>query len=144
MRWHDYHAEENPTMIIDYATLTGAARSALGTELPAMFSNSDHLAAAVIDSALSAEDPVWRMPLYTDYRALLKSEIADIVNSANTPYGGAITAALFLERFVGEVPWLHFDIMGWNLRKRPAHPEGGEAMALRAVFEFLRRRYAGD
>ncbi|MFP6796333.1 MAG: leucyl aminopeptidase family protein [Pseudomonadales bacterium] len=137
-------AEENPTMIIDYATLTGAARSALGTELPAMFSNSDRLAAAVIDSALSAEDPVWRMPLYTDYRALLKSEIADIVNSANTPYGGAITAALFLERFVGEVPWLHFDIMGWNLRKRPAHPEGGEAMALRAVFEFLRRRYAGD
>ena len=75
---------------------------------------------------------------------LLKSDIADIVNSANTPYGGAITAALFLERFVDDVPWLHFDIMGWNLRKRPAHPEGGEAMALRAVFEFLRRRYTGD
>ncbi len=137
-------AEENPAMIIDYATLTGAARSALGTELPAMFSNSDDLAQAVIDSALSVEDPVWRMPLYSDYRMLLKSKIADIVNSANSPYGGAITAALFLERFVGEVPWLHFDIMGWNLRKRPAHPEGGEAMALRAIFEFLQRRYTGD
>ncbi|MEC8834102.1 MAG: leucyl aminopeptidase family protein [Pseudomonadota bacterium] len=137
-------AEENPAMIIDYATLTGAARSALGTELPAMFSNSDDLAQAVIDSALSVEDPVWRMPLYSDYRMLLKSKIADIVNSANSPYGGAITAALFLERFVGEVPWLHFDIMGWNLRKRPAHPEGGEAMALRAMFEFLQRRYTGD
>ncbi len=137
-------AEENPAMIIDYATLTGAARSALGTELPAMFSNSDDLAKAVIDSALSVEDPVWRMPLYSDYRMLLKSKIADIVNSANSPYGGAITAALFLERFVGEVPWLHFDIMGWNLRKRPAHPEGGEAMALRAMFEFLQRRYTGD
>ena len=137
-------AEDNPVMIIDYATLTGAARSALGTELPAMFSNSDTLAMEVIDSGVSAEDPVWRMPLYSDYQVLLKSEIADIVNSANTPYGGAITAALFLERFVGDVPWLHFDIMGWNLRKRPAHPEGGEAMALQAVFEFLRRRYTGD
>jgi leucyl aminopeptidase len=137
-------AEDNPVMIIDYATLTGAARSALGTELPAMFSNSDRLATEVIDSGVSAEDPVWRMPLYSDYQVLLKSEIADIVNSANTPYGGAITAALFLERFVGDVPWLHFDIMGWNLRKRPAHPKGGEAMALRAVFEFLCRRYTGD
>tara|TARA_B100000470_G_scaffold217452_1_gene201766 strand:- start:168 stop:1514 length:1347 start_codon:yes stop_codon:yes gene_type:complete len=137
-------AEDNPVMIIDYATLTGAARSALGTDLPAMFSNSDKLATEVIDSGISSEDPVWRMPLYSDYQVLLKSEIADIVNSANTPYGGAITAALFLERFVGDVPWLHFDIMGWNLRKRPAHPEGGEAMALRAVFEFLRRRYTDD
>ena len=137
-------AEEKPEMIIDYATLTGAARSALGTELPAMFCNSDSLANAVIEAGLSAEDPVWHMPLFSDYRALLKSGIADIVNSASTPYGGAITAALFLERFVDEIPWLHFDIMGWNLRKRPAHPEGGEAMALRAVFEFLRTRYTVD
>ena len=130
-------AEEKPEMIIDYATLTGAARSALGTELPAMFGNSNNLAKAVIDSGLSAEDPVWHMPLFSDYRALLKSDIADIVNSASTPYGGAITAALFLERFVDEIPWLHFDIMGWNLRKRPAHPEGGEAMGLRAVYQAI-------
>ena len=137
-------AEEKPEMIIDYATLTGAARSALGTELPAMFCNSDSLANAVIEAGLSAEDPVWHMPLFSDYRALLKSGIADIVNSASTPYGGAITAALFLEHFINEIPWLHFDIMGWNVRKRPAHPEGGEAMALRAVFEFLRNRYPVD
>ena len=134
--------EENPDLLIDFATLTGAARSALGTELPAMFSNDDSVANDLIASGKKIMDPLWRMPLHEEYRYLLNSKIADIVNSASTPYGGAITAALFLKEFVGNVPWVHFDVMGWNLRSRPAHPEGGEAMGLRAVYQYLSDRFA--
>ena len=133
--------EENPDLLIDFATLTGAARSALGTELPAMFSNEDSVANALIASGQRIMDPLWRLPLHAEYRYLLNSKIADIVNSASTPYGGAITAALFLKEFVGNVPWVHFDVMGWNLRGRPAHPEGGEAMGLRAVYHYLSDRF---
>ena len=98
----------------------------------------------VMAASQRARDPIWRLPLYAPYKELLKSEIADLANSASKPFGGAITAALFLESFVPPaVPWAHFDIMAWNLSARPGRPVGGEAMALRAVFEYLLERYRG-
>ena len=134
-------AEDNPDLVIDFATLTGAARSALGTELPAMFTTDDSIAHNLMESGKKSMDPLWQMPLHDEYRYLLDSKVADLVNSASTPYGGAITAALFLKEFIGNVPWVHFDVMGWNLRTRPAHPEGGEAMGLRAVYRYLLDRF---
>ncbi|MEM9313397.1 MAG: leucyl aminopeptidase family protein [Pseudomonadota bacterium] len=133
--------EDNPEVIFDYATLTGSARAAVGAEIAAMFSNDDALAASVLASAERTCDPVWRMPLHPGYNHMLDSKIADLMNSAPSPYAGAVTAALFLQRFVADVPWMHFDIMAFNTRNRPAHPEGGEAMALRAVFEYLEKTY---
>ncbi len=136
-------AAESPDLIIDFATLTGAARVALGTDLAAMFCNRDSVAEGLAESAHRVCDPLWRLPLHRPYRELIDSRIADIANSGGGPYGGAITAALFLEDFVpAAIPWVHFDLMAWNLRTRPGRPEGGEAMALRAVFDFLRQRYA--
>jgi len=93
--------------------------------------------------AETTSDPVWRMPLHAAYGYMLKSKVADTVNSASTPYGGAITAALFLEKFVDNVPWVHFDIMAFNIRKRPGRPEGGEAMGIRAAYRYLSERFSG-
>jgi len=133
---------ESPDLVIDFATLTGAARVALGTDLPAMFCNHDQVAQGLAESAQSVVDPLWRLPLHRPYRELIDSYIADIVNSGG-PYGGAITAALFLQDFVpATTPWVHFDLMAWNLRSRPGRPEGGEAMGLRAILDYLRKRYA--
>ena len=134
--------EDKPDAIFDYATLTGSARSAVGAEVSAMFCNSDALADSISRSGRDTDDPVWRMPLHGDYNHMLNSKVADMVNCAPSPYAGAITAALFLERFVDDMPWMHFDINAFNTRSRPGHPEGGEAMALRAVFDYLRRTYA--
>ena len=134
-------AEEEPALVVDFATLTGAARTALGTELPAMFANRDAVANGIAAAADGGEDPVWRLPLFAPYRRLLESSIADVVNAPSAPYAGAIAAALFLQRFVGDVPWVHFDIMAWNLAARPAHPQGGEAMGLRAVYGYLAQRF---
>lgn len=135
-------AADTPDMMIDFATLTGAARVALGADLPAMFSNDETAAAGIAEAGRDVHDEVWRMPLHAPYRALIESKVADIMNGASQPYGGAITAALFLQAFVpDEIPWAHFDIMAWTVRAKPARPVGGEAMALRAVFEFLERRY---
>ena len=137
-------AEEAPALMVDFATLTGAARVALGPDLPAMFGNDDDFAQGVFDAGARVEDPVWRLPLFAPYGRWLKSEVADLANvpgAAEGGYGGAIAAALFLERFVGGAPWLHFDIMAWNTATRPAHPVGGEAMGLRAVFAFLADRF---
>ena len=135
-------AAESPDLIIDFATLTGAARVALGTDLPAMFCNRDQVARDLARSAEQVHDPLWRLPLHRPYRELIDSSIADIANSGGSPYGGAITAALFLQDFVpAATPWVHFDLMAWNLRSRPGRPEGGEAMALRAVFDYLSKRY---
>ena len=134
-------AEENPAVIVDYATLTGAARTALGTELPAMFANDDDLAAGILAAAGRVDDAVWRMPLFAPYRRMLDSKVADLVNSPASPYAGAIAAALFLEHFVADTPWVHFDVMAWNLASRPARPEGGEAMGLRAVYDYLAERW---
>lgn len=133
--------EEKPDLIVDYATLTGSARSAVGAEIGAMFCNEDTVAEGIAASAVAQDDPVWRMPLHKGYDYMLKSKVADLVNSAATPYAGAVSAALFLQRFVDDTPWVHFDIMAFNTRNRPARPEGGEAMALRSVYEYLVKRY---
>ncbi len=134
-------AEEEPALMVDFATLTGAARTAVGAEVSAMFSNDDEVAAAVHAAGEAVDDPVWRMPLHRAYNYQLDSKVADVANASSVPYAGAVTAALFLERFVGDVPWLHFDIMAFNIRARPGRPEGGEAMALRAVFRYLEQRF---
>lgn len=137
-----YACEEDPDVIIDFATLTGAARIAMGTDMGAMFTNNDELAAQLTKYSLQTQDPIWHMPLYKPYRKLNESPIADITNSGPSVYGGAITAALFLEAFVkSDIPWVHFDIMAWNLSSRPGKPEGGEAVGLRAVFAYLATQY---
>jgi leucyl aminopeptidase len=137
-----YASESKPDLIVDFATLTGAARVALGTDLPALFSNSLELARAIQDVGDSCEDPLWTMPLYRPYRDLIKSPIADINNNSKSPYGGCITAALFLEYFVPEnTDWVHLDTFAWNQSSRPGRPEGGEALGLRAMFRYLQQRY---
>ncbi len=137
-----YGCEHDPDLVVDFATLTGAARVALGTDLPALFSNRLPLARAIEDAGESCEDPLWTLPLYAPYRELIKSPIADINNSAKNGYGGAITAALFLEHFVDtDTDWVHIDTFAWNATSRPGRPEGGEALGLRAVFRYLQQRY---
>ena len=134
--------EEQPELIIDFATLTGAARVALGPDLPAMFANDEELAAALEAAAKSAHDPLWRMPLWDGYDEMLKSDVADLANSADSPLAGAITAALFLRRFVPEgTAWAHFDTFAWRPSAKPGRPKGGEALGLRAVFSLLTGRY---
>ena len=135
-------AADEPDLMIDFATLTGAARIALGTDLPAMFCNDESVADGIAHAGRDVCDAVWRLPLHAPYRELIESKVADIVNAASQPYGGAITAALFLQSFVPDgTPWAHFDLMAWTTRAKPARPVGGEAMALRAVFEYLDRRF---
>ena len=134
-------AEDEPELLIDFSTLTGSARSALGPEVGAMFSNRDDVAADLVAAGIEFDDAVWRLPLHRPYRAMLDSKVADTVNSASSPMAGAITAALFLERFVGDTAWVHFDIHAFNTRSRPGRPEGGEATASRAVFGYLQQRF---
>ncbi|WP_164158210.1 leucyl aminopeptidase family protein, partial [Sandarakinorhabdus rubra] len=135
--------EKAPALILDFATLTGAARVALGPQLPALFANDDALAAELLAASAQAHDPLWRLPLWSPYQDLLKSGIADMVNSADGGFAGAITAALFLERFVpGQIPWAHFDTFAWNNVARPGRPKGGEALGLRAAWALLRSRYS--
>ena len=135
-------AEKSPSLIIDFATLTGAARVALGPQLPALFANDDALASELLAAGMAVGDPVWRLPLWAPYHDMLKSGIADMVNSADGGFAGAITAALFLEKFVpAGVPWAHFDTFAWNPAARPGRPKGGEALALRASWAMLRSRF---
>ncbi|KZZ61761.1 leucyl aminopeptidase [Oleiphilus sp. HI0125] len=139
----DDACSESPELIIDFATLTGACRVALGTELPGFFCNDEEVAAGLNESALDCLDPIWRLPLHQAYNDMLKSHFADTLNSAETGFGGAITAALYLEKFISnETPWVHFDVMAWNLRGLPSRPVGGEALGLRAVYEYLKQRFA--
>ncbi|MDW3204508.1 MAG: leucyl aminopeptidase family protein [Alphaproteobacteria bacterium] len=134
--------EEKPELLIDFATLTGAARVALGTDLPALFTNSDTLADDLTDGARATQDPVWRLPLHQPYASMLDSKIADTNNISTGGYAGAITAALFLEKFVESgIEWAHFDLMSWNVSSKPGRPEGGEAQGIRAVFEAIRGRF---
>ncbi|MFU8817587.1 MAG: leucyl aminopeptidase family protein [Pseudomonadales bacterium] len=137
-------AQEKPALMVDFATLTGAARAAVGAEIAAMFSNSDAAADGIFAAGAALDDAVWRMPLHQAYNYKLESKVADLVNSASTPLAGAVTAALFLERFVDATPWVHFDIMAFNTRSRPGRPEGGEAMAMRAVFQHLKNTFAAS
>lgn len=134
--------EEKPELLIDIATLTGAARVALGTELPVLFCNQDDLAHEVISYGEKVADPMWRLPLYPPYRDFIKSQIADLSNDSSEPTGGAITAALFLNEFVpDDIPWMHFDLMAWNNRVKPGRPQGGEAFGIRALFHFLQHKF---
>ena len=134
---------EKPDMLLDFATLTGAARVAVGTELAAVFANDDKLYADLDRHGASSSDPLWRLPLHKPYRKLLNSKVADISSASEGPFGGAITAALFLQEFVDDdVPWAHFDIMAWNTGDRPGRPTGGEAQGLRAAFATIVDKFA--
>jgi leucyl aminopeptidase len=135
-------SEDKPSLIIDFTTLTGAARVAVGTEISAMFTNSDTLANSLFEAANEVNDPVWRMPLFKGYNTMLDSNIAHLSNASASSYAGAITAALFLQHFIDKsIDWVHFDIMAWNLCNKPGKPEGGEAMAMRAVATYLLKRF---
>lgn len=138
------HASEAaPALIVDFATLTGAARVALGPDLPVMFATDDDLAARVAAAGAAVGDEVWRLPLWRPYRRLFKSPIADFNNVSDSGFAGAIIAALFLDRFVPEgTPWLHFDIYGWNPEKAPGRPKGAAARALFAVHRAIAERFA--
>ena len=138
-----YACEHEPDLVIDYATLTGAARVAMGTDLPPIFSNDISIANEITASGELEEDPLWVLPLYQPYKELLASQIADLNNMGKTPFGGCITAALFLEYFVtAETDWVHIDTFGWNQTARPGRPFGGEALGVRAVFHYLKKRYS--
>jgi leucyl aminopeptidase len=135
-------AEEGAATIVDFATLTGAARVALGPDLPATFSNDDALAADLLEAGTSVSDPLWRLPLWDGYDDMLKSDLADLANSADSPFAGTITAALFLRRFVPEgTAWAHLDTFAWRPTAKPGRPKGGEALGLRAVYAALSRRF---
>lgn len=138
-----YAAEQSPELVLDFATLTGAARIALGPELPALFANDDVLANDWIQAGQQARDPVWRMPLWRPYLRYLTSHVADLAN-AGSRMAGAITAALYLERFLpADLAWAHLDVYAWNDSDRPGRPAGGEAMALRSAYAMLKARYPG-
>ncbi len=133
-------AEDEPQLMVDFATLTGAARVALGPDLPAFFANDDALAAEAAECADELDDPLWRMPLWGAYDDMLKSDLADLANSANSPMAGCITAALFLQRFVAEgIAWAHLDTFAWRESARPGRPKGGDALGLRTMFGVLKR-----
>jgi leucyl aminopeptidase len=135
---HGSKAGDKPDLILDAATLTGAARVALGPDLPALFCNDDDIADALLRHAKAEDDPMWRLPLHKGYRTLLDSKVADINNVSSGPFAGAITAALYLQEFIDPGQrWAHIDTFAWNSRDRPGRPEGGEALALRALFSFV-------
>jgi leucyl aminopeptidase len=134
--------EEKPELIIDFATLTGAARVALGPDLPALFTNEDALADDLLAASKDITDPLWRLPLWEGYAEMIKSGIADVNNAGEGGMAGAITAALFLKKFVPEgVAWAHLDTFAWRPSPKPGRPKGGDALGLRAAWELLRRRY---
>jgi leucyl aminopeptidase len=131
-----------PELIVDFATLTGAARSALGPDLPALFTRREDTAAALLAAGLEADDPCWRLPLYDGYREYLKSDIADINNSHSNGFAGATVAALFLDRFVGEgLDWAHFDTFAWRPAAKPGRPKGGDALGLMAAWRMILSRF---
>ena len=133
--------QDKAALIIDFATLTGAARVALGPDLPAMFSNDESVASAILAASQAASDPLWRMPLWAPYMEMLDSDIADTSNSGGA-FAGAVTAALFLQKFVpDDVPWVHLDTFAWRPTSKPGRPKGGEALGLRAVFRYLTETY---
>ncbi len=135
-------AEEKPELILDFATLTGAARVALGPDLPPLFSDDEALARDLLAAGVAAHDPLWRLPLWDGYDELLKSDIADMVNAPDGGFAGAITAALFLRRFVpAGIPWAHLDVFAWRPTAKPGRPKGGDAYGLRAAFVVLKQRY---
>jgi leucyl aminopeptidase len=136
--------DEQPALLVDCATLTGAARVALGPDLPAMFCNDDDWAEALLRAGHKQHDPLWRLPLWAPYDRWLDSPVADFNNVSSKPHAGAITAALFLQRFVAPgTPWVHLDLYAWNDQTSPGHPEGGEAYGMRAMFAAVAARAEG-
>ncbi|MCU0976890.1 MAG: leucyl aminopeptidase family protein [Steroidobacteraceae bacterium] len=135
--------DEHPDLLLDFATLTGAARVALGPELPALFSNDDDLAAGLEASGRAEGDPLWRMPLWPSYDEELASKVADINNVTTSGFAGAIIGALFLQRFVSATrAWAHLDLYAWNPRERPGRPVGAEAQCVRTAYRLIQRRFA--
>lgn len=135
-------SEETPELLLDFATLTGAARVALGPDLPPFYTMDEGLAGEIAAAATAANDPCWRMPLWDPYETMLKSKIADLNNVSGGSFAGSVTAALFLRRFVGPgIPWVHCDVYGWNPTTKPGRPEGGEVQMARAFAELLEARY---
>jgi leucyl aminopeptidase len=135
--------QENPQMLIDAATLTGAAKIALGPDIQALFANNDDLAAAIQHASTETSDPIWRLPLWKPYRKLIDSKIADFNNVADGPFAGSIVGALYLAEFVREsTPWAHLDIMAANTKPRPGRPEGGEPTGMRALYRMIRGRFS--
>ena len=136
--------ESKPELVIDFATLTGAARVALGPDLPALFTRDDATAAALLAAGKASDDPCWRLPLWEGYKEHLKSDIADLNNGGGNGMAGATTAALFLDKFVPEgTDWAHFDTFAWRPAAKPGRPKGGDALGLRAAWHMLQGRYGG-
>jgi leucyl aminopeptidase len=134
--------EQKPELILDFATLTGAARVALGPDLPATFVNDEPLAESLLAAGTQVADPLWRMPLWEPYAEMLSSDVADLNNMADAPMAGAVTAALFLQKFVpAGTPWAHLDTYAWRGAAKPGRPKGGDALGLRAAWEMLKSRY---
>ena len=139
----DGEGDAKPELILDFATLTGAARVALGPDLPALFASDEGLAADLLAAGEQSGDPLWRLPLWAGYHDMLKSDVADLTNPPEGGWGGSITAALFLQRFVpADIPWAHVDTFAWMPTSKPGRPKGGEALGLRAAWTMLRKRYA--
>ena len=133
-----YAIENKPDLIIDMATLTGASRVAMGIEVPSFFCNDDDLAMKLIDLSQKTGDPLWQLPLWENYSSQLSSAHADFKNIGNSMFGGAITAALFLQKFVKDIPWIHVDLMAWTRPNKFSSYEGGEAMGIRTLFELIK------
>ncbi|PKL96358.1 MAG: leucyl aminopeptidase [Gammaproteobacteria bacterium HGW-Gammaproteobacteria-8] len=137
-------AEEGAERIIDFATLTGAARVALGEDLPPLYARDTAQARSLQDLSFELDDPLWHMPLYKPYKSQIQPKIADLSNSGTSSFGGSLTAALFLDHFVPEgIDWMHLDVYAWNVGDRAGRPAGGEAQGLRAMLAWLEREYRG-
>jgi leucyl aminopeptidase len=135
--------EDAPALLFDFATLTGAARVALGPDLPPFYTMDSELALAIAQHGEATNDPVWRMPLWDPYDALLKSKVADLNNISGGPFAGSVTAALFLRRFVEKArSWVHFDVYGWSPTTKPGRPEGGAVQVAHLLFDLLETRFA--
>jgi leucyl aminopeptidase len=134
--------EDKPSLVVDFATLTGAARVALGPDVPPFFTDDDALADELMRAAAGESDPLWRLPLWRPYDSLLESKVADLNNVGTGGQGGAITAALFLRRFVNTKSWVHLDIFAWTPATKPGRPEGAECQSARALYALLRTRYS--
>ena len=134
--------EQSPDLLIDMATLTGAARVALGPDLPPFYTADESLASDIAKHAVQQKDPLWRLPLWEPYYALFESSVADMNNSSDSGFAGSITAALFLKRFVEKAKsYVHFDVYGWTPSAKPGYPKGGEAQGIRALFALISERY---
>jgi leucyl aminopeptidase len=135
-------SNDKPDLLIDFATLTGASRVALGGEMPALFARNHKTAQDLVSVSNCETDFLWHMPLFASYNRFMKSDIADLNNTSSMPLGGAITAALFLQNFVADgIDWLHIDLAAWNYVSMPGRPKGGEAQGVRAVFSYLKERF---